>query len=101
MFAELGQNFAIFSKNQKLSQLLGVSLIAIYKSLSSEVCEIIDLCSSGKVHSERTFPNALVLNFWNKPQKQTLIGVPPNLVLYCNMLGEHAFYFLLSDFKEV
>ena len=31
MFAELGQNFAIFSKNQKLSQLLGV--IAIYKSL--------------------------------------------------------------------
>ena len=42
-----------------------------------------------------------MLNFWNKPQKQTLIGLPPNLVLYCNMLGEHAFYFLLSDFKEV
>ena len=37
VFAELGQNFAIFSKNQKLSQLLGVSLITIYKSLPS-VC---------------------------------------------------------------
>ena len=35
MFAELGQNFAIFSKNQKLSQLLGLSLIAIYKSLTA------------------------------------------------------------------
>jgi len=29
----LGKNFAIFSKNQKLCQLLGVGLIAIYKSL--------------------------------------------------------------------
>ena len=74
------------------------------KHVHSEVCEIIDLLIHmllGKVHSECTFPNALVLNFWNKPQKQTLIVVPPNLVLYCNMLGEHAFYFLLSDFKEV
>jgi hypothetical protein len=35
VFAQIGQNFTIFSKNQKLSQLLGVSLIAIYKSLQS------------------------------------------------------------------
>ena len=34
MFAKFCQNFAIFSKNQKQCQLLGVSLIAIYKSLS-------------------------------------------------------------------
>ena len=37
MFAKLGQkdqNFAIFSKNQKQYQLLGVGLIAIYKSLT-------------------------------------------------------------------
>ena len=34
MFAELGQNFAIFSKNQKLSQLLN-NLITINKSLES------------------------------------------------------------------
>ena len=36
VFAELGQNFAIFSKNQKQCQLLGVGLIAIYKSLPVE-----------------------------------------------------------------
>ena len=35
VFAELGQIFVIFSKNQKLSQLLGLSLIAIYKSLTA------------------------------------------------------------------
>ena len=33
VFVELGQNFAIFSKNQKQCQLLGVGLIAIYRSL--------------------------------------------------------------------
>ena len=33
VFAKVGQNFTIFSKNQKLFQLLGVGLIAIYRSL--------------------------------------------------------------------
>ena len=30
VFAKVGQNFTIFSRNQKLCQLLGVGLIAIY-----------------------------------------------------------------------
>ena len=33
VFAKLGQNFTIFSKNQKLYQLPGVGLIAMYRSL--------------------------------------------------------------------
>ena len=38
VFAKLGQNFTIFSKNQKLYQLPGVGLIAIYRSLPVDPC---------------------------------------------------------------